>query len=118
MNPHHNGTFLACFAGGPYIQVETVLALLLRRLIIHRTGRISSLGTLWTKGIALTNTLPRNHWLRGFPAQIPHRRSGERNSFEAANSIRADTGDYPALHLDGIICSERKREPGNRDCKH
>ena len=101
--------FLICaLCGSPDVQVEAVFAATLT-VALHGVG---------AEFLALQHAVPGHYGLRGFPAELANRRSGERNAFIYSYIVQDDTLDGTSghLHLTGNLagaCAQSKRSCQN-----
>src|SRR6185295_2689386 len=121
----HHRALVTGFGRGPHVEIQTVLALLPRRRVIHGTGGIGRLRTIRPERVALAHTLPGDYRLRRFPSKIADGRRGKRNPFVALHAVRGRPGDQAAFHSYGIAarhprqheCRRRQRKKKNRDAE-
>ena len=107
--------------GGPYVQVQAVLAGLRRSfpvelVAVEGAGRVAGLPGDGTERVAGADSFPRRHWLRGLPAEVAHGRGGIRDAFEDGDLgvFGGDALDFPAGNGDdgdsGRACGQQCEE--------
>jgi hypothetical protein len=91
MNPYHHGkAVFRRFGRSPDIQVQAVFAEWWEFRLVYRTRRVLSLPAGFAELFGFAHAWPRRRRLRRLPAEIAHRRRGERNT-----AVDADVGIFP-----------------------
>src|SRR5262245_37106374 len=87
VNPDHDRPLFAGFGRSPYVEIETIFALLARRRVIERALGVRRLRAIRTEVVDLANSFPPGYGLRSFPAQFAHWRGSEWYAFVTANPV-------------------------------